>query len=126
VALEGGEVPGEAGAVVYPDATGVYLPRVGASFMFGEQGTRPPELNDLPALLTDDTGTLKRRLPGARALTRIRHNLSLDKTGESASFELLLFGLLSARIDLPQGLNVPWGRYDYRDFERRSTGFGFR
>ena len=91
-ALEGGEVPGEAGPLMYRDATGVYLPRVGASFMFGEPGTQPPELKDLPDLLTDDSGTLMRQLPGARPLTRIRHELFLHKAGESASFDLLLLG----------------------------------
>jgi hypothetical protein len=42
--------------------------------------------------------------------------MTFRHSAERAAFHLTLFGLFHFGVPIPPDLDVPWNRYDYRDF----------
>jgi hypothetical protein len=123
-ALNGTQLDGEAG-LLRAYWRGIHFPRVNATFLFGDAGTQQPALKDVPQLMENEASGFAQSVRAAGRLTNIRHELSLRKASNAASFSLILFGALGAHIELPHDLNLPTMRHDYRDFARGKSGSGY-
>lgn len=127
-ALEGTQADVEEGYHLDPGARGVYLPRTRLSFLRGPAGSTPPSEEETAGLYATADGALRHSAAGTQPLTWVYHKLSFSRDGHHGSLHLTLFGLFYFGVGLPPKLDLPWNRYDYRDFSRgyARTGLGFR